>query len=68
MSANFVFHEEHIRCTRAFGAHELTKFTKKSEKIIHILSILLLLYTKFQVQICYILAIIKREFVADFLI
>jgi hypothetical protein len=36
-------------CTNS--SHELIKFIKKSKEIIHVISILLYLYIKFQVQI-----------------
>jgi predicted transcriptional regulator len=41
----------HMNFSCTNSSHELIKFIKKSKKIIHVISILLYLYIKFQVQI-----------------
>jgi hypothetical protein len=48
----------HIRYI--YDAHKLTKFIKNYKKIIYILSILILLYTEFQVKIRYSFNVIKK--------
>jgi hypothetical protein len=56
----------HLSFGCTYGTYKLTKFIKNSKKYINILSTLLELYKKFQVQIYCTLAVIKKiKFLID---